>query len=101
MRTFSQKIYTIAQKIPKGKVATYGQLARIAGSPNAGRAVGMLMKNNPDKNIIPCHRVVSGTGKLTGYAFGRGISTKKIMLLKEGVLFKKDIVDLDKSQWKK
>ncbi len=101
MKNFKEKVYLISKKIPFGKVATYSQISKLAGNAKASRAVGMLMKNNPDKNTIPCHRVVSSTGKLTGYAFGRGISTKKALLLKEGVLFKKDAVDLEKSNWNK
>ncbi len=97
--TFQQKIHKLAQRIPKGKVATYGQLAKMAGSPGAARAVGMTMSRNPDIKLTPCHRVVASNGKLTGYAYGKGISTKKHLLMKEGVSFIKDIVDLITSQW--
>lgn len=100
-QTFQQRIYAIAAKIPKGKVATYGQLAKLAGSPGAARAVGMAMKCNPDMKTIPCHRVVASDGKLTGYAFGNGVSTKKEKLLAEGVKFIGERVDLKKSLWKK
>lgn len=89
----------LTKKIPKGKVATYGQLAKLAGSPNAARAVGMCMKTNPNAPIVPCHRVVSHNGSLTGYSAGDGISTKMKMLLEEGVKFKGNKVDLEKSQW--
>ncbi|MBI4137069.1 MGMT family protein, partial [Candidatus Roizmanbacteria bacterium] len=75
MRSFGEKVYNLTREIPKGKVATYGQLARLAGSPKAARAVGMLMKTNPDAPHTPCHRVVSSTGKLTGYSAGNGLST--------------------------
>lgn len=78
---------------------TYGQIAELIGHPGAARAVGMCMKENPDAEIIPCHRVVSSNGKLTGYAFG-GIEKKKKMLLEEGVAFIEDRVDLSISQWK-
>ncbi len=81
-------------------MATYGQLAKMAGSPRAGRAVGMCMKKNPDMKIVPCHRVVASDGKLTGYSAGKGIATKKKMLLNEGVIFKGDHVDLASSGWK-
>jgi methylated-DNA-protein-cysteine methyltransferase-like protein len=97
--TFRDKVYTLAKQIPKGKVATYGQLAKLAGSPGAARAVGMCMKTNPDMPTIPCHRVVSSTGQLTGYSAGEGVSTKKQMLMKEGVYFVNNRVDLEKSQW--
>ena len=99
--TFSEKVYKIAAKIPKGKVATYGQLARLAGNKNAARAVGMCMKHNADRAVVPCHRVVASDGSLTGYSFGKGISTKKNILLKEGVVFTGRKVDLVRSGWKK
>jgi O6-methylguanine-DNA--protein-cysteine methyltransferase len=57
------------------------------------------MKHNPDMSTIPCHRVVASDGKLTGYAYGDGIVTKKEMLMKEGVAFIGDNVDLASSQW--
>jgi O-6-methylguanine DNA methyltransferase len=99
-QSFQQKVYEVAARIPMGKVATYGQLARMAGSPGAARAVGMCMKHNPDMSIVPCHRVVASDGKLTGYAFGDGVVTKKEMLVKEGVSFVGDRVDLGVSQWR-
>jgi O-6-methylguanine DNA methyltransferase len=91
-------VYAIAKTIPAGKVATYGQIAELVGSPGAARAVGMCMKENPDAEIIPCHRVVASNGKLTGYAFG-GVNKKKEILLEEGVTFIEDRVDLTLSQW--
>ena len=97
---FRQKVYAIAEKIPAGKVATYGQIAQLAGSPRAARAVGMCMKENPDMKVIPCHRVVASDGKLTGYAMG-GVSVKKKKLQTEGVIFKNERVDLKISQWRK
>jgi len=95
---FRDKIYALTKQIPLGKVATYGQLARLAGNPQAARAVGMLMKMNPDAPNTPCHRVVAANGGLTGYS-GGGVSTKKEMLLSEGVSFKGDKVDLAISKW--
>ena len=65
--SFRDKIYQLARQIPKGKVATYGQLADLAGSPGAARAVGMCMKTNPDAPQTPCHRVVAADGKPVGY----------------------------------
>jgi methylated-DNA-[protein]-cysteine S-methyltransferase len=61
----------------------------------------MAMKSNKSPEVIPCHRVVASSGALTGYAFGKGIATKKAMLIKEGVYFKGNKIDLKKSQWKK
>jgi O-6-methylguanine DNA methyltransferase len=92
-------VYAIAASIPKGSVATYGQVAELAGRPGAARAVGACMRTNKDTKAVPCHRVVGSTGALTGYAYGDGLATKKKMLQKEGVVFKGDKVDLNESQW--
>lgn len=96
---FYSKVYEIVKQIPKGKVATYQQVARLAGNPKASRAVGTVMKKNPDMTTIPCHRVVGSDGKMHGYSAGKGIATKKQMLKNEGVYFKGDKVDLSVSQW--
>jgi O-6-methylguanine DNA methyltransferase len=97
--TFKEKVYELTKQIPQGKVSTYGQLAKLAGHPQSSRAVGVFMKNNPNAPIVPCHRVVAYDGKLTGYSAGSGIATKKEMLLKEGVSFINDKVNLEKSLW--
>lgn len=97
--TFKNRVYAITNKIPKGKVATYGQIAKLAGKLKAARAVGMCMKTNPNAPVTPCHRVVAADGKLTGYSAGQGIKTKKSMLIKEGVHFIGDKVDLSRSLW--
>ena len=98
--TFKERVYDVVAKIPKGKVATYGQIAKLAGRPGAARAVGMCMRTNKDTKRIPCHRVVGSTGKLTGYAYGKGVITKKSLLAKEGVKFLRDTVDLKVSGWR-
>src|SRR3989344_360284 len=94
LQSLKEKVYELTRQIPKGKVATYGQLAKLAGSPRAARAVGMFMKTNPDAPRTPCHRVVAFDGTLTGYSAGNGIETKKEMLTAEGVRFKGNRVDL-------
>lgn len=99
MTSFKEKIYQLTRQIPKGKVATYGQLAKLAGKSKAARAVGLFMKINPDAPNTPCHRVVSANGSLTGYSGKGGISGKKKMLISEGVLFKGNEVDLVHSMW--
>ncbi|CAN5340495.1 hypothetical protein BH10PAT1_BH10PAT1_4750 [soil metagenome] len=97
--TFYTKVYKIVTTIPLGYVATYGQIAKLAGSPHAARAVGLCMKVNPNAPITPCHRVVASDGKLTGYSGVGGVKGKKEMLLKEGVIFVGDKVNLKKSLW--
>ena len=98
-KTFREKVYDLTRKIPRGKVATYGQLAQLAGSPQAARAVGMFMKTNPNPRDVPCYRVVASDGSLTGYSAGKGIPTKKEKLLHDGVSFQGNKVNLAKSQW--
>ncbi len=95
---FSEQVYTIVKKIPIGKVATYQQIALLAGNKKASRAVGMCMSKNTHPESIPCHRVVASNGKLTGYAFG-GLHAKEKKLLEEGVVFQRHCVDLTHSQW--
>ena len=73
---FSERVYAIVAKIPKGKVMTYKQVAAKAGSPHAARAVGNLMKNNYNPKI-PCHRVVRSDGKIGDY--NRGGSERKMV----------------------
>lgn len=97
--SFRDKVYEIVSNIPKGKVATYGQIAAISGNPKAARAVGLFMKTNPNAPIVPCHRVVASNGSLTGYSGIGGIPQKKNMLLDEGVIFKGEKVNLSISQW--
>ena len=83
MKTFSDRVYAVVAKIPKGKTMTYGQVAAKAGKPKAARAVGMLMSKNYNPKI-PCHRVVRSDGKLGGYNRG-GLSRKLKILREEGV----------------
>ena len=97
---FTEQIYQLARRIPEGKVATYGQLALLAGNPRAARAVGTAMRCNPDIPKTPCHRVVASDGSLTGYSAGQGVATKRKMLMEEGVAFIGQKVDLSRSQWK-
>lgn len=100
MKSFRERVYAAAAKIPEGKVATYGQIARLAGSPRAARAVGQLMAKNKDTKGVPCHRVVGSAGALTGYAFN-GVGEKRKKLIDEGVSFAGTRVNLATSLWSK
>ena len=85
MTGFFQQIYIITSKIPKGKVSTYGAIARAVGSHDA-RRVGHALHANKS-NLVPCHRVVFSSGSLApGYAFG-GPDTQKKKLISEGIDF--------------
>jgi methylated-DNA-[protein]-cysteine S-methyltransferase len=83
MTSFSDRVYRIVSKIPKGKTMTYSEVARIAGSTRAYRAVGNILNKNYKKNI-PCHRVIRSDGSIGGY--NRGLSIKKRKLAQEGVV---------------
>jgi len=85
MMTFADRVRRVVQKIPKGKTRTYGEVARLAGSPGAARAVGTLMKNNYD-TTVPCHRVICADGSVGAYNRG-GPKKKKQLLQEEGVRF--------------
>lgn len=75
---FQCKVWTALQGIPYGETVSYGEIARRIGHPAASRAVGAANGKNPIPIIIPCHRVVGSTGKLTG--FGGGLPTKVKLL---------------------
>lgn len=98
---FYQKVYEVVKHIPKGKVATYGQIARILHSPHASRAVGYALHVNPYFGVVPCHRVVNRYGRLApSFAFG-GQNTQKEMLEREGVAVNEQyLVDLTVYGWK-
>ena len=96
-----QLIYDIVRRIPKGKVATYGQIATLAGNPRLARVVGYALHVNPEPMIIPCHRVVNREGYTSGsFAFG-GKNAQGDLLRSEGVETDDEgRVDLKKYQWR-
>ena len=76
----SKRIYEAVQKIPRGKVATYGQIAELAGDKKMARAVGNALHKNPDPDGIPCYRVVNAKGELSGeFAFGGAGAQAKLL----------------------
>jgi methylated-DNA-[protein]-cysteine S-methyltransferase len=87
-------VYKELLKIPKGKVTTYGELAKAVGLKNGQRAIGRIMNKNPFPVIVPCHRVILSSGKVGGYAWGEKIKTN--MLSQEGVKIKQGKI-LDKN----
>lgn len=92
----SKRIYEAVKKIPKGRVATYGQIAELAGDRKMARAVGNALHNNPDPDHIPCHRVVNSKGILAGgFAFG-GEEVQARFLREEGVEVIDGRVDLER-----
>ncbi len=93
------KIYEVVKQIPKGQVATYGQVASLAGNKRWSRVVGYALHANPDPDNIPCYRVVDRNGNVSkAFAFG-GENRQVELLKKEGVEFKDGHVDMEKYQW--
>lgn len=92
----SKRIYEAVKKIPRGKVATYGQVAELAGDKKMARAVGNALHRNPDPEHIPCYRVVNAKGELAGaFAFG-GANVQEQLLAADGILVVDGRVDLEK-----
>jgi O-6-methylguanine DNA methyltransferase len=94
---FSMRVLSVVRRIPPGRVATYGDVAALAGRPRAARAVGNIMKGcgRPD---VPCHRVIAAGGRLGGY--GGNEFMKRSLLAAEGVTVSGARVrDLDKVRW--
>ena len=94
-------IYNVVKQIPKGTVATYGQVATLAGNKRWARVVGYALHANPDPAHIPCHRVVNREGAVSeAFAFGGG--NRQVELLRsEGVEVIDKKVDLQKYRWKR
>lgn len=94
-----ERIYDVVKEIPRGKVATYGQVAALAGNKRWSRVVGYALHSNPDPDNIPCHRVVNRLGEVSSaFAFGGG--NRQVELLEsEGVAFVDGHVDLDRYRW--
>ena len=92
----TKRIYEAVKKIPRGKVATYGQVAEMAGDKKMARAVGNALHKNPDPEGIPCYRVVNAKGELAGeFAFG-GEGAQRKLLEADGIVVTNGRVDLKK-----
>lgn len=96
-----EKIYEIVKQIPYGQVATYGQVAALAGNKRWARVVGYALHVNPDPDNIPCYRVVNKEGRVSE-AFAFGGENRQVELLKaEGVKFVNGNVDMKRYQWER
>jgi len=94
MTDFERKVYEAVKLIPEGFVATYGQIAELAGYPRAARAVGNALHRNPDEEHVFCHRVVNSNGDLAkSFGFG-GRDEQRRRLIAEGVYVVNYKVDL-------
>jgi alkylated DNA nucleotide flippase Atl1 len=96
---YSKKVYEYLTLIPRGKVVTYGQIAKYLGNKGLSRIVGTILHNNPDGDKYPCYKVLNGKGTLAEkFVFG-GAEIQKERLEKEGIEVKDNKVDLKKYQW--
>ncbi|MCS4537544.1 MAG: MGMT family protein [Thaumarchaeota archaeon] len=84
----ASQVYSLTSMIPKGKVGTYGDIARTLGNPRSSRQVGRFLHLNPHAPKVPCHRVVHSDGRLGGYA--KGVRRKVEMLQEEGIAIEDD-----------
>jgi methylated-DNA-[protein]-cysteine S-methyltransferase len=83
---FQRQVLEAARRVPRGSVATYGELGRRIGRPRAARAVGQALGSNPVPIVVPCHRVLASDGSLGGYSGRGGLRTKRRLLALEGAL---------------
>ena len=91
-----EKVYEYLLAIPKGKVVTYGQIAKYLGNPKLARVVGNILHNNPNEEKYPCYKVVNSKGQLSAnFAFG-GIEKQKEKLEADGITVSNYKVDLEK-----
>ena len=97
---FFARVYAIVKEVPPGKVATYGQIAALAGAPRMARQVGYALHVNPEPGVIPCHRIVNREWRLApAFAFG-GSDVQAALLAGEGVETADGyVVDLDSRLW--
>jgi len=96
--SFHQNVIKVIKKIPKGKVATYGQIAAMAGNPRAARQVVRVLHSSSDKEKLPWYRVINKQGKIS-LKPGERYEMQKGLLESEGVVFDDDSVDLKKYLW--
>ena len=96
--TFPQAVWRLARRIPRGRVATYGQLAALLGRPRAARAVGYAMHACP--RDVPWHRVVNASGGISRRARMESMVTQRILLVREGVALRSGRVILARHRWR-
>lgn len=99
--TSYQLIYATVRQIPKGRVATYGQIAELAGLPRQARQVGYALHALPSRTTVPWHRVVNAQGRISLRTEGDANTTQTLRLQREGVKFSKSgVIDLKVYRWR-
>lgn len=102
LNPFALKVISYIQKIPKGKVATYGQIAALAGKPHAARAVGWILNSCAKSHKLPWQRVLGSTGTISFHKNSIEFAMQKRLLRKEGIIFSTQKgLDLATYQWRK
>jgi len=92
---FNERVYKLCKKIPRGRVSTYKELGKaLGGKGQLYRAVGRALNKNPYAPKVPCHRVISSSGKIGGFA--SGIKNKIKLLKQEGIEIRNNKIDLKK-----
>ena len=100
MASAYEQIYEVVRRIPPGKVATYGQIARLVGRPRAARLVGWAMRAMPEGGGLPWHRVLNAQGAISLETDSEGAVAQRLRLEEEGVVFdKQGRVDLKVYGW--
>ena len=97
--TLCQRIFTIVKEIPKGHIATYGQVANLAGLPRYARVVGQTLSELPRDTQLPWHRVISASGKISILEDSASFLEQRQRLLNEGITFTKTRINLKEYQW--
>ena len=98
---FSSKVIEFISKIPRGKVATYGQIAKLAGKPQGARAVSWILHSSTKAHELPWHRVLGAGGKIAFPSGSKNHALQRRLLKTEGVETVDGIVDMETFQWKK
>jgi len=93
-------IWETVRRIPRGRVAAYGQVAKASGFPGQARLVGYAMHNLPSGFDVPWHRVINAQGKISFPKGSRSHATQRKLLEKEGIHFREDKIDWQKYRWK-
>jgi methylated-DNA-protein-cysteine methyltransferase related protein len=99
MDSFTEQVKRTLRRIPRGCVATYGQVAVLSGNPRAARQVVRVLHSSAEKDKLPWHRVINSSGRIS-LPIGSGCELQQALLKREGVRFKLDgSIDLERFQW--
>lgn len=98
MESFTERVVYLIQQIPAGKVMTYGQIAKLAGSPKGARQVVRILHSSSEKYQLPWHRVVNAKGEI-GFKDEELFLVQKMSLKSEGIQFSGNIIDLDRYRY--